>query len=83
MTTWGPTILVVALPAGCAGAGTPGAADDAVAAVDKAGGSGGTIVLTMGTEGRPGRPDAEQILHFAEQVAERSEGRIEIEPVWG
>jgi TRAP-type transport system periplasmic protein len=83
MTTWGSAILVVALLAACAGADAPAAVDDAVAAPDKAGGSGGTIVLTMGTEGRPGRADAEQVLHFAEQVAERSEGRIRIEPVWG
>jgi TRAP-type transport system periplasmic protein len=82
MTTWGSAIVVVALLAGCAGADAPAAVDDVVAAPDKAGGSGGTIVLTMGTEGRPGRADAEQVLHFAEQVAERSEGRIRIEPVW-
>jgi TRAP-type C4-dicarboxylate transport system substrate-binding protein len=76
------TLVVLALLAGCAAGGPPDSADDAAAAVDKAGGSGGTVVLTMGTEGRPGRPDAEQILHFARQVAERSDGRIQIEPVW-
>jgi TRAP-type transport system periplasmic protein len=83
MTAWSSTIVAVALLAGCAGTGAPDGSDDAVAATDKAGGSGGTIVLTMGTEGRPGRTDAEQIVHFAEQVAERSAGRIRIEPVWG
>jgi TRAP-type transport system periplasmic protein len=82
VTTWGPALVVLAILAGCSGAGAPDGSDDAVAAVDKAGGSGGTIVLTMGTEGRPGRTDAAQVSHFAEQVAERSEGRIRIEPVW-
>jgi hypothetical protein len=55
VTTWGPALVVLAILAGCSGAGAPDGSDDAVAAVDKAGGSGGTIVLTMGTEGRPGR----------------------------
>jgi TRAP-type transport system periplasmic protein len=83
LTTWAPMIVVVALLAGCVGAGAPDGSDDAMGPVDKAGGSGGAVELTMGTEGRPGRPDAEQILHFADQVAERSDGRIRIEPVWG
>jgi TRAP-type transport system periplasmic protein len=82
-TNWIPVVVVAALLAGCTGAGAPDAADDVVAAPDKAGGSGGTLVLTMGTEGRPGRPDAEQILYFAEQLAERSDGRMQVEPVWG
>jgi TRAP-type transport system periplasmic protein len=83
VTTWGPALVVLALFAGCSGAGAPDGSDDAVAAADKAGGTGGgTVVLTMGTEGRPGRIDAAQVSHFAEEVAERSEGRIRIEPVW-
>jgi TRAP-type transport system periplasmic protein len=77
-------VVVAVLLTGCTAGGTSTVPDgDLAASTDKAGGSGGTIVLTMGTEGRPGRPDAEQILHFAEQVTERSDGRIRIEPIWG
>jgi TRAP-type transport system periplasmic protein len=79
-----PMVVIAALLTGCAGGTTPaGSAGETAAAADKAGGSGGTLVLEMGTEGRPGRPDAEQILHFAEQVADLSEGRMQVEPVWG
>jgi TRAP-type transport system periplasmic protein len=82
---WFPMVVAAALVASCVGGQTPPTPEDGAAAApaDKAGGRGGTVVLAMGAEGRPGRPDAEQVLHFAEEVTERSDGRIRIEPVWG
>lgn len=61
----------VLLLAGCSGGG-----DDAEAA------PGDTITLRVGTDDRPGRPAADQIEHFADEVAKLSDGRITIEPVW-
>lgn len=40
------------------------------------------VSLRIGTDDFPGRPAAEQIEQFAQQVANLSEGRISIEPVW-
>lgn len=40
------------------------------------------ITLRMGTDDTPGRPAADQILHFAEQVNELSGGQLRIQPVW-
>lgn len=40
------------------------------------------VTLRIGTDDNPGVPSADQIQEFARQVAELSEGRIEIEPVW-
>lgn len=64
-------LAVVLLLAGCSGGG-----DDAEAA------PGETITLRVGTDDRPGRPAADQIEHFADEVAKLSDGRITIEPVW-
>jgi TRAP-type transport system periplasmic protein len=82
---WFPMVVAAALLTSCVGgqAARPPQDDAAAAPADKAGGSGGAVVLAMGAEGRPGRPDADQVLHFADEVAQRSDGRIRIEPVWG
>ena len=40
------------------------------------------VTLTIGTDDSPGVPSADQIQHFAKQVAELSDGKILIEPRW-
>jgi TRAP-type C4-dicarboxylate transport system substrate-binding protein len=40
------------------------------------------ITLTLGTDDSPGVPSADEITRFAEEVAERSDGRLAIEPRW-
>jgi len=53
------------------------------ATADKGGGNvGGTVTLRLGTEDDEGRPGADQIRRFAEEVNGLSGGRIVIEPVW-
>ena len=44
--------------------------------------TGDAVTLTIGTDDSPGVPSADQIQHFAEQVAELSDGRITIRPRW-
>ena len=51
-------------------------------AASKAGGGEPPIVLKIGTNDSPGRPAADQIEEFAARVADLSEGKILIEPVW-
>jgi TRAP-type C4-dicarboxylate transport system substrate-binding protein len=48
----------------------------------KAGGDEPPLVLTMGTNDYPGRPAADQIEHFADRVAELSDGSVRVEPRW-
>jgi hypothetical protein len=48
----------------------------------KAGGSGGTVVLRLGTADTPGRPGSAQIEEFGRQVEQLSGDKIRIEPVW-
>ena len=48
----------------------------------KAGGSGQTITLRIGTEDYPGRPAANQIEEFARRALDLSGGTVKIEPVW-
>ena len=50
--------------------------------VDKAGADLAPVILRLGTEDDTGRPGAEQIQRFAQEVLERSGGSIVIEPVW-
>ena len=49
---------------------------------DKAGGDRAPVTLRIGTDDSPGRPGADQIDQFAQQVAQRSDGRLTITPVW-
>jgi TRAP-type C4-dicarboxylate transport system substrate-binding protein len=44
--------------------------------------SGDAVTLTIGTDDSPGVPSADQIQHFAKQVAQMSDGKITIEPRW-
>ena len=44
--------------------------------------TGDAVTLTIGTDDSPGVPSADQIQHFAKQVAELSGGKIVIEPRW-
>jgi TRAP-type C4-dicarboxylate transport system substrate-binding protein len=48
----------------------------------KAGASGGPVTLRMGVEGSPGRPEADQLVEFARQVEELSDGGIRVETVF-
>jgi TRAP-type C4-dicarboxylate transport system substrate-binding protein len=48
----------------------------------KAGGSAPPVTLTIGSDDVPGRPAADQILEFARQVEQRSQGRLRIKAVW-
>ncbi len=41
-----------------------------------------SITLRLGTDDGPDAPGAQQITHFADEVASRSGGAITIEPVW-
>ncbi|CAN5590662.1 hypothetical protein BH23CHL7_BH23CHL7_24030 [soil metagenome] len=53
------------------------------ATADKGGGNvEGTVTLRLGTEDDAGRPGADQIRRFADEVNALSGGRIVIEPVW-
>jgi len=62
----------------CTGASATGNAADG----DKAGGDRAPVTLRIGTDDSPGRPGADQIDQFAQQVAQRSDGQLTIEPVW-
>ena len=66
---------------GCGGAPGVPASSPAPAAVDKAGQTP-VVTLRLGTEDDEGRPGAEQIRHFADEVKALSDGRIVIQPVW-
>lgn len=44
--------------------------------------TGDAVTLTIGTDDSPGVPSADQIQHFARQVADLSDGKITIEPRW-
>ena len=48
----------------------------------RAGGEPPPTTLRIGTDDPPGRPGSDQIEEFARQVAERSDGRLLIEPVF-
>lgn len=68
LTAMLPTLLV----AGCT-----------TTAADKAGDAAAEpLVLTIGTDDRPGRVSAEQIEHFAARVSALSEGTLQITPRW-
>jgi TRAP-type C4-dicarboxylate transport system substrate-binding protein len=64
--------VVLAILAGCT----------AVDGTSKAGGEGVPLTLTIATPDDQDRPAGKQILHFADEVQQRSGGRIRIEPVW-
>jgi TRAP-type transport system periplasmic protein len=61
-------VALILLLAGCGG--------------DKAGGSGGTVTLRIGTDDTPGRPSGRIITEFARQARELSGGRIRIVAVF-
>lgn len=48
-------------------------------ALDKSGGEGPVLALTMATSDQPGGPQAVELKHFAEQVAEESDGGMRID----
>jgi TRAP-type C4-dicarboxylate transport system substrate-binding protein len=48
----------------------------------KAGGDLPPLRLSIGTDDTPGRPGANQIQYFAEQVSKLSDGRIQVRPSW-
>jgi TRAP-type C4-dicarboxylate transport system substrate-binding protein len=48
----------------------------------KAGGAPPPLTLTVATDDDDARPAGKQVLHFAEEVAKRSDGSIIIEPSW-
>jgi TRAP-type C4-dicarboxylate transport system substrate-binding protein len=74
----GTALVLVLVATGCSGTGsgdrTTRAAGAAAAEV--------VVTVRVGTDDVPGRPAAEQIQHFADRVAELSEGSIAVEPVW-
>jgi TRAP-type C4-dicarboxylate transport system substrate-binding protein len=70
--------LMTSVLAGCPSSPKEGTA---AAAADH-GYTGKSVTLTIGTDDSPGVPSADQISHFAEQVAKLSAGRIKIEPRW-
>lgn len=72
------TVATLLVAGGCSSAGSD---EGAVAAAGDAA-AAPTVTLRIGTDDFLGRPSADQIEHFAERVAELSEGTIEIEPVW-
>ena len=73
LTVAAAVALSVAL-AGCSTAQT--------APTNKAGGTGETITLRIGTDDGPGRPSASQIEEFGRRTAALSSGSVRIEPVW-
>lgn len=48
-------------------------------ALDKSGGEGPVLTLTMATSDQPGGPQTAELEHFAELVAEKSDGRMRID----
>jgi TRAP-type C4-dicarboxylate transport system substrate-binding protein len=50
--------------------------------VDKGGGSGGILTLSLASPESPGRPGSQQVDHFTDAVQSLSEGRIRIEVTW-
>ena len=63
----------------CTGSGSP---DAPARAADTPDAAAKPIELTLGTDDTAERPSGEQIEHFAEAVAARSDGAIVIKPVW-
>jgi TRAP-type C4-dicarboxylate transport system substrate-binding protein len=50
--------------------------------VDKAGGTGPTVTLRLGTPDNDGHPDSPAIKYFTQQVAQLSDGKLRIEVVF-
>jgi TRAP-type C4-dicarboxylate transport system substrate-binding protein len=71
-----PRTLVTLLVVGTVAAGCTGDT------VDKGGGSGGVLTLTLASPEAPGRPGSVAVDHFAEQVQSISDGRIRVEVTW-
>jgi TRAP-type C4-dicarboxylate transport system substrate-binding protein len=78
MTLGGTHAALLALVLACVSLPACGGSDDAT----KAGGSGGPVTLRMGVEGSPGRPEADQLVEFARQVEELSDGGIRVETIF-
>src|SRR5262245_10457735 len=70
--------VITSVLAGC----TSSPQEEKAAAAADRGYTGKPVTLTIGTDDSPGVPSADQISHFAEQVAKLSAGRITIEPHW-
>ncbi|WP_167762095.1 TRAP transporter substrate-binding protein DctP [Blastococcus sp. CT_GayMR20] len=51
--------------------------------VDKGGGSGGVLTLSLASPEQPGRPGSRDVEYFAEQVSSGSEGRVRVDVEWG
>ena len=53
------------------------------AVVDKSGGSGPVITLSLATSDLAGGPQASPLEHFADAVADQSEGRLRVQTIYG
>lgn len=51
--------------------------------VDKGGGAGGVLTLSLASPEQPGRPGSRDVEFFAEQVSSGSEGRVRVDVEWG
>jgi TRAP-type C4-dicarboxylate transport system substrate-binding protein len=78
LSVLGTAVVTMVLAAGCSSSGADG--DAGLAAANAA--PAAAVTLRVGTDDFPGRPSADQLEHFAQRVAELSEGAIGIEPVW-
>jgi TRAP-type C4-dicarboxylate transport system substrate-binding protein len=63
-------------------AGAPAGPAAATDAPSPAGKGGPAVTLRLGTDDGPDTPGAQQITHFAQQVADLSDGAITVAPVW-
>lgn len=69
-------LAILAITSGSLAACTSGSSGN------KAGGDAGPVTLRIGTDDYLGRPSANAIQQFAQQVKARSGGQLNIEPVW-
>ena len=61
---------------------TLGACSSQAAETDKSGGAPQSLTLSIGTPDHEGQPGAAHVHAFVEEVAELSDGRIEVRPRW-
>jgi TRAP-type C4-dicarboxylate transport system substrate-binding protein len=75
-------LTAAVLASALAACSSSGSEQEKSSSVESATYTGDAVTLTIGTDDSPGVPSADQIQHFAEQVAELSDGKITIEPRW-
>jgi TRAP-type C4-dicarboxylate transport system substrate-binding protein len=73
------TVLACASTAACSGSATRSAPHGGST---RAAADGKAVTLRVGTDDGPDTPGAQQIKHFAGEVAQRSGGAVTINPVW-